>query len=177
MNKYSNEFLTEIQYKSDKQNLINEIYEWNKTTDFKKEKVLIENELEKKQNLFLHKKEYYRNLIFFSKSENILDEIDLEIIFCNGNKELIDIWKYFKIMTSSAVTGDSSFGCIKIMIKDKISQKYLGILEIGNDIYTCKPRDNFIGWTSENKNQKVKIDIDDKIKARLAFIINITCCI
>jgi hypothetical protein len=177
MNKYSQELLKEIQYKNDKQNLINDFYDWNKKSYFKKGKLLIEHELEKKEDLFIHKKEYYRNLIFFSKSKNVLDEIDLEIVFCNGKKELTDIWKYFKVMSSSAVTGDNSFGCIKIMIKDKNSQKYLGILEIGNDIYTCKPRDDFIGWTKDNKNEKVKIDIDDKIKSRLAFIVNITCCI
>jgi hypothetical protein len=177
MNKFSEDFLNELQYQNDKKNLIYEMNEWNKNSDFKKEKVLIAHELEKKENLFIHDKKYYRDLIFFSKSENILDEIYLEIVFCNGNKELTDIWKYFKIMSSSAVTGDSSFGCIKIMIKDKNSQKYLGILEIGNDIYTCKCRDDFIGWTSKNKKENVKIDIDDKSKCRLAYIVNITCCI
>jgi hypothetical protein len=177
MNKYPNELLKEIKYNNDKNNLINELNEWNKISEFKKKKILIKNELEKKENLFLHEKKYYRDLIFFSKSDKILDEIDLEIVFCNGNKELTDIWKYFKVMTSSAVTGDSSFGCIKIMIKDKITEKYLGILEIGNDIYTCKSRDEFIGWSSKNKKEDVKINGNDKYKSRIAFIVNITCCI
>lgn len=49
--------------------------------------------------MFKHDKKYYRDLIFFSKSENVLDEIDLELVFCIGNPELSDIWKYFKVMS------------------------------------------------------------------------------
>ena len=177
MNKYPNELLKEIKYNNDKNNLINELNEWNKVSEFKKKKILIKNELEQKENLFLHDKKYYRDLIFFSKSDKILDEIDLEIVFCNGNKELTDIWKYFKVMSSSAVTGDNSFGCIKIMIKDKITEKYLGILEIGNDIYNCKCRDDYIEWNSKNKKERVKINGDDKFKSRISFLTNITCCI
>ena len=70
MNKYSQDFLNELQYQNDKKNLIYEMNEWNKNSDFKKEKVLIAHELEKKENLFIHDKKYYRDLIFFSKSEN-----------------------------------------------------------------------------------------------------------
>jgi hypothetical protein len=170
------DFINELKYLNEKKNLVNEINEWLSMTEFKKKKNLIIDELNKKNNLFLYEKEYYRNLIFFTKSENVLDEIDLEIIFCNGNKELTDIWKYFKIMSSSAVTGDSGFGCIKIMIKDKNSQKYLGILEISNDIYSCKCRDDFIGWNSSNKKDIITIN-ENLQKSRISYIINITCCI
>ena len=167
--------INELNYLNEKKILINELNDWLSKSDFSKNKKLINEELIKK-NIFLHDKKYYRNLIFFSKSENILDEIDLEIIFCNSDKNLNDIWKYFKIMSSSAVTGDSGFGCIKIMIKDKISDKYLGILEISNDIYSCKCRDDYIGWN--NINKKDIILINDKLqKCRVSYIINITCCI
>jgi hypothetical protein len=176
MKKLPLELLNEIHYNNEKKDIVNELNKWIKTSIFQKNKKLIENELKKKENIFIHDKSYYRNLIFFSKSENILDEIDLEIIFCNGNKELTDIWKYFKIMSSSAVTGDSSFGCIKIMLKDKITNTYLGILELGYDIYSCMPRDDFIGWSWRNKKELVKIN-DANEKNRLSFIINITCCI
>jgi len=175
-NTNNNDFMDELEYFNEKKNLINEINEWLSMSEFKKDKKLITDELDKKKNLFLNEKDYYRNLIFFSKSENVLDEIDLEIIFCNGNKELTDIWKYFKIMSSSAVTGDSGYGCIKIMIKDKKSEKYLGILEISNDIYSCQCRDDYIGWNSSNKKDIVIIN-ENLQKSRISYIINITCCI
>lgn len=139
-------------------------------------KVLIKKELEKKEKLFNHDKEYYRNKIYFSSEKNCLDNLDLEIVFCNGNKELIELWNYFKIMSSSAVTSDQNFGSIKYMIKDRITNAYLGIVELGNDIYSCAPRDTFIGWTPQLKKQKIKI-INNLEKSLISFIINITCCI
>jgi len=170
------DFMNELKYFNEKKKLINEINEWLLMSEFKKEKKLLSDELNKKEDLFLYEKDYYRNLIFFSKSENVLDEIDLEIVFCNGIKELTDIWKYFKVMSSSAVTGDSGFGCIKIMIKDKNTNKYLGILEISNDIYSCQCRDDYIGWNSLNKKDIIIIN-ENLQKSRISYIINITCCI
>ena len=72
--------INELNYLNKKKILINELNDWLSKSDFSKNKKLINEELIKK-NIFLHDKKYYRNLIFFSKSENILDEIDLEIIF------------------------------------------------------------------------------------------------
>jgi hypothetical protein len=129
MNNLSQELLNEIEYNYDKNNLINEFNEWNKTSDFKKNKILIDNELEKKESLFLFDKKYYRDLIFFSKSKNILNEIDLEIVFCNGNKTLIDIWKYFKVMSSSAVT-ENKF----MLFLDNISYISIAIELFGKDL-------------------------------------------
>jgi hypothetical protein len=176
MNKLPIELLKEINLIKDKKELIIEIDNFLSKNEKIKKKILKNEELKKKENLFLKPKKFYRDLIFFSKSKNILDEIDLELIFCNGNKELVDIWRYFKVMSSSAHTGDDSFGCIKIMLKDKISEKYLGILELGYDIFSCECRDNYIGWQSKNKKELVPIE-NNLTKNRLSFIINITCCI
>ena len=174
--KNNNLVKNEIKFINDKKNIINQINSFFKLTDKEKLKNSIENELDKKNNIFKHDKKYYRDLIFFSKSENVLDEIDLELVFCIGNTELSDIWKYFKVMSSSAVTGDSGFGSLKIMLKDKITQKYLGILELSNDILSCEPRDSFIGWNKNIKNEKININ-NELSKSRSAFIINISCCI
>lgn len=176
MNKLPTELLKEINLLKEKKDIIEEIDKFLSFDKKKKEKVMKNEELKKKEFKFLKDKKFYRDLIFISKSENVLDEIDLEIIFCNGNIELIDIWKYFKVMSSSAHTSDDAFGCIKLMIKDKNTNKYIGILELGNDIYSCEARDTFIGWTKDNKKESVNIDNNLK-KSRLSFIVNITCCI
>ena len=170
----------EIEFINEKKIIINEINNFFKLTEKQKLKSSIKNELKKKNKMFKHDKKYYRDLIFFSKSENILDEIDLELVFCIGNPELTDIWKYFKVMSSSAITGDSGFGSLKIMLKDKVTKKYLGILELSNDILSCEPRDSFIGWDKQlGQNIKYeKININNELsKSRSAFIVNISCCI
>lgn len=168
--------LNEIIMFNDRKIIIKEINDYINLNEKQKTKKMIKMELEKKEKMFKHDKKYYRNLIFFSKSKNVLDEIDLELIFCKDNPDLRDIWKYFKIMSSSAVTSDDGFGSLKIMIKDKITNKYLGILELSNDIMSCEARDNYIGWSKKIKLENINIT-DNLKKPRSSFIINITCCI
>ena len=170
-------FINEIEHNNEKFFLRKELDEYLNLEENKKIKLSIKKELELKVPLFKKNKEFYRNLIFYSKSENVVDELDLEIIFCNNNTELIDIWKYFKVMSSSAITSDDGFGYLKMMLKDKNTNKYLGILELSCDIISCLERDNYIGWNRNNKSDKIKIDLDDKYKPRSAFLVNITCCI
>ena len=79
------EFINEIEHNNDKYFLKKELDEWLFLDENKKSKLLVKKELEKKVPLFKKNKEYYRNLIFYSKSENVVDELVLEIIFCNNN--------------------------------------------------------------------------------------------
>lgn len=171
-----NEVINELKYKNSFNNIKNKINTFFNKSNSQKQKILKEKELIQKQNKFFHNNEYYINKIYFSKEKNCLDSLDLEIIFCDGDKELHELWNYFKVMTSSAITSDKCFGSIKYMIKDKITNKYLGIVELSNDIYSCGPRDKFIGWTPKIKKKKVNI-INNLEKSLISFIINISCCI
>ena len=47
---------------------------------------------------------------------------------------------------------------IKFYVKDKVSNKYLGVICMGSDVTSMGPRDNFIGWTKENKFQDGKLN-------------------
>ena len=40
---------------------------------------------------------------------------------------------------------------IKFFVKDKITNKYLGVICMGSDVVSIKVRDEFLGWTKENK--------------------------
>jgi hypothetical protein len=171
-----NNIINELEFNNDKKNLKKELDDWFNLDQNKKIKLSIKKELETKLPLFKKDKKYYRDLIFYSKNQNIINELDIEIIFCNGNPELVDIWKYFKVMSSSSSTSDDGFGNLKMMLKDKNTNKYLGILEISCDIISCLERDNFIGWTKQNKFEKIQIN-NEKNKPRSAFLVNITCCI
>lgn len=168
--------LEEIEYNNHYKILKNQIQKFIDIPENKKYKLLIKKELEQKEKKFNHPKEYYRNQIYFSKKSDCLEYLDLEIVFCNGNRDLSELWNYFKIMTSSAFTGEQTFGSIKYMIKDKNTNTYLGIVQLSNDIYSCAPRDDYIGWNPQLKKKKVKI-INNLEKSLISFITNITCCI
>ncbi len=114
---------------------------------------LKKNEIYNNIELYNDKKEEYRNDIYNNFSENFIDNLDLEIIFCN-NPKLVAQWNYYKLTTSSAITADS-FGQFKYMIKDKNTNKYIGIVQLSNDIITKEDRDIFVGWKMY-KSEKIK---------------------
>ncbi len=46
---------------------------------------------------------------------------------------------------------------IKFFVKDKITNKYLGVICMGSDVVSIKVRDEFLGWTKENKLDDAKL--------------------
>ena len=60
--------IEEIKFINEKKNLISEINEFLKLSTVKKSKTLI-----KKENFFMKDKKYYRDLIYFSKDPNLIE--------------------------------------------------------------------------------------------------------
>lgn len=81
------------------------------------------------------------------------------------NEEQTDLWMYFKIATSSIATSKNPGRNIRFLVKDDTTQKYIGIIAIGSDIYQCSVRDAEIGWNHENHRKH----IDN--------VVNIWCCV
>lgn len=124
-----------------------------------------------KHEKFFHKKEFYDNLTFgFNPDENTLNavkNIQPELEFVN-NKNQQDIWNYFRRNVSSLnkLNNARLIGRqIHILAKDKKSGKYLGIISLSSDVYNLEGRDNYISWTYEDKETKLK------------HIMNISTCV
>ena len=47
---------------------------------------------------------------------------------------------------------------VKIYVKDKTSEKVLGVISLGSDITSLGVRDSYIGWTKEDKFEKGKLN-------------------
>ena len=47
---------------------------------------------------------------------------------------------------------------IKFFVKDSVTDKYLGVICMGSDVTSMGPRDEFIGWTKENKFKDGKLN-------------------
>lgn len=113
----------------------------------------------------------YKELVYDNFSYDALNEFEpeLEIVPEVGTpdyKELNDIWNYFRIHQSSAVGNKKPAGRrIRILVRDKTSKKYVGLLSIDSDMIENKKRDKFIGWSHEMKEK------------RLQYIINVKTCI
>jgi len=130
---------------------------------------------------FRYKREYYINKIFndldysIINSDNckineynlnLINNLKIEIEFVESIKQK-DIWNFFRKNTSSFRSNKYPGKIIRMLIKDKTSKKYLGILELHSDLKAMKDRDEYIGWNRTNKFDEKKIN----------HIMNISCCV
>lgn len=113
---------------------------------------------------FLHPDKYYKDKVFNSVSDDVLDDFKVDIEFCE-TAEQRDLWEYFRIHTSSVKTQRGYGRGIRILVKHRGSQKYIGILGLSGDVYRYKARDDYIGWSN------------DQFKAKLKYVMNISCCV
>lgn len=151
------------------------IIEYMSYDETKKDKILKKEELELKEGTFIHSKEYYREKVFNKWNDDFIDKLDIEIEFCE-TVEQRDIWNYFKTSMMTLYTKDSYLKPFKILVKDKITLKYLGIINLTPDIFSYNDRDKFIGWSNENKIERIQIT-DSTTQPRISFLVNIQCCV
>ncbi len=157
-------------FEIDKNNLKEELKKWFSYDINTQKELLIDDELKNKCNDFLYDEIYYLNKIYFSKDKNAIEKLNISIHFCE-TKEDNDLWNYLKIMTISAITSESGFGSIKMLVKDYNTNTCIGLLQLTYDLFSLETRDTYIGWNDENK--KMKINNISKI----SYLVNISTCI
>jgi len=104
---------------------------------------------------FKKKPEYYENMLY--KSTNIEDiiKIQIHLEFVENEKQK-DIWNYYRRTVSSLKIYENSKMLgrqIYILVKDSITDKYLGILSLTSDNYNYEDRDRYIGWSHKDKQK------------------------
>ena len=157
-------------FEREKEELREEIEAWFALDDETQEKLLVKDELEMKSDAFLHEREYYMKKIYFSKDFDAVEKMDISIQFCETEEEN-DLWNYLKIMTMSALTSERGWGSIKILVKENTTGTYIGLLQLTYDVYSMSDRDQYIGWTDENK----KATVNDQ--TMIKYLVNISTCI
>lgn len=99
--------------------------------------------------------DYYNNLIFNHKTCDI-SKIKIELEFIDKKTNIIkrNIWDYYRRYISSfKVSHESKLigRQIYILVKDKTTNTYLGILSLSSDYNNLSSRDKYIGWDMEQK--------------------------
>lgn len=111
------------------------------------------------------------NSILISVDETNINDLDPELIFVeeydqkNKRNYYREMYNYFRIHTSSVPGSHTMNRNIQVLVRDKTSEKYIGIFSIGSDFNSLTKRDNYIGW-----NNKAR-------KLRIKYVSNIVCCI
>jgi len=141
-------------YEEDYEKLDKLISDWYIKNDKEKKYINIREDL----STFTYKydKDYYKNKIFYFLSENVIEQLDLCIEFCEESEELNDIWDYLQFMTSSHTISKNTIRIIKILLKDKNTNKYLGVIELSADFYSLADREKYIGWNNITKKNNLK---------------------
>lgn len=112
----------------------------------------------------LKNKSFYDISILKDVNEDIIKNFEVELEFVESEEQR-DIFEYYRIFTS-CITGSKPKGRhISILVKEKHSQKYIGILSLSSDIFALNARDTYIGWSNDSRKRK------------LNHIMNITCCV
>ena len=144
------------------------------------DQALKENKLFEQENYVpLYGKGYYKSLIFDDFKEDAVEKLEPEIIFIKRRKDIknikdeddyeeyLDLYNYFLIYTSSIYGRDEKGRQMKMLIRDKISGKYLGVLKIGSDVGYCSKIDEAIGWNGSLKFAEKKLN----------YVVNILACV
>ena len=102
----------------------------------------------------------WKSTDIYNKEQTIKEISDLqpELLFVEPDTQNFIDWKYLRIMCSSFEMTQNKGRSIKILIRDKETQKYLGICSLGSDVSSIKVRDDFIGWTKDNRFIDKKIN-------------------
>ena len=72
-------------------------------------------------------------------------------VYLADSKENSQIWTILRRMTSTAKWSQSPGRFGKFLIRDKVTQMYLGVLSIGSDFIAIGGRDSYIGWNKKDK--------------------------
>lgn len=105
---------------------------------------------------------YYMKQIYNTYN---LDNFEPELEFCDTYEQK-RTWLYLRLKISSFEYHNSKGRNIKILVRDKTTQKYVGIASLGSEVGNGL-LDKYIGWTSNDKfNEKM-----------FNHIMNITTCV
>jgi len=132
---------------------------------FKNMKPIIETDKDIKYDF---DEDYYKKL-YWEGDLNLLSKIKIELELVETAKQR-DLWKFFRNKTSSLPfqkTSQLVGRQILILVKDNLTNKYLGIISLSSDIMHLANRDDFIGWTS---NQRIG-------EKKLTYLMNLSTCV
>ena len=87
--------------------------------------------------------------------ENTIKEIEAlepEIVFVDvDNKTMMEDWLMIRVFCHTMPFDQTPGRFLRFLVRDKISEKYLGATSVSSDVISITDRDKYIGWTKEDK--------------------------
>lgn len=163
----------------EKEKLINNVIDAKKSDldpeKYKQELIEIFKDLEK--NYTYEELLRYKKSIEISETRKVkntdklvYDSLDVkninpELIFCESRHQQ-ELWLYYKKKTSKVCHTNPVGRNVRILVRDKTTMKYIGVMSFGSDMYNTTCRDNYI-YKETGKNTQEYIN----------YIANLNCCV
>lgn len=81
-----------------------------------------------------------------------------ELVYTNKDKDLPETWNCIRTFSSTMKNNSNIGRNLNFIVRDQVTQNYLGVICISSDFLDLTPRDNYIGWAKELKTQGGKIN-------------------
>ena len=156
----------EFNFETEKQNLINNL-DMLKSMPVQEQtlykKWLEFNKDESTRQKFI--KNYPKAEILYNniwKPTNILDK-ELTIKEIENLEPIVELaktpetWTLLRTLISTMEFSANPGRNIRFFARDKVTGKYLGVISVGSDVTSIKVRDDYIGWTKDNKFKDGKL--------------------
>ena len=89
------------------------------------------------------------------RSTDIEDYLKLEpeLVYANKQDDLPELWNCIRTFSSTMKNNSNIGRNLNFIVRDKPTQKFLGVICISSDFLDLTPRDKYIGWSRELKTQ------------------------
>ena len=77
--------------------------------------------------------------------------LDPEVVIVPESGPLFEDWKFLRVFVSSFAFTANPGRLMRILIRDRNTNKYLGVCSISSDVAAVRVRDEWIGWTKDNR--------------------------
>lgn len=101
----------------------------------------------------------WRPTDIYNREQTIQEINDLrpKIVICEDGSEMYDTWNYLRKLCTSFELSTGIGRLIKILIFDETTNKVIGVCSLASDVIAIAVRDQWIGWTKENKFEGGKL--------------------
>lgn len=95
----------------------------------------------------------------YNREQTIQEINDLQpkIVICEDGTEMYETWTYLRKLCSSFELSTGIGRLIKILVFDETTNKVIGIASLASDVIAIAVRDEWIGWTKEDKFEGGKL--------------------
>ena len=132
---------------------------WQKYTEIKRK-----YPVEDSTDLFFESNDnYYPKLnelkenIWIPESPDDYLKLEPEVLYTNGT-DLVKTWNALRIFMHTQRNNTNIGRNLFFIVSDRVTGKYLGICCLSSDFLDLTPRDNYIGWTREQRTKDKRIN-------------------